>query len=414
MRNSFLDYQRAANDPRLLLARGADAVTYTRRARSNPRVDAFLRSWEVAFAETTFRGVTEDGTREEGLFKPSPGESRDVTEAASRAAVHLLATATERERRSLQHSMNSRVWRGWMNPELYLMRYGVRLEDTSDAVRDATFALMRATLSDAGYHEARRIMKINGYLGDLVDATGVLNEHSYNVNLFGVPGDADWGWQIYGHHLALNCVFIGGQVAIGPVFRGSEPTHLPGEPAGSALFARAEQLALQLLGSLDPDQRALAVLYQHKRDPAMPAGRIAVGDELNIAGAFQDNRVIPREGIILGQLTDAQQELAVSVFEEMIAYEPESARRPRALRFRSELARTSFCWIGGDGPDDPFYFRMQGPTALVELDHHAGVFLGNEEPMRFHTHTVVRAPNGNDYGVALGAAEAGQWRDLTE
>ena len=68
---------------------------------------------------------------------------------------------------------------------------------------------------------------------------------------------------------------------------------------------------------------------------------------------------------------------------------------------RDHIDETYFCWIGGRGDDDPFYYRIQGPVILAELDHHAGLFLTNSEPEKFHTHTLVRTPNGNDYGVAL-------------
>ena len=68
---------------------------------------------------------------------------------------------------------------------------------------------------------------------------------------------------------------------------------------------------------------------------------------------------------------------------------------------RWHLDETYFCWIGGRGDDDPFYYRIQGPVMLAEFDHHAGIFLSNSEPEKFHTHILVRTPNGNDYGAEL-------------
>ena len=44
---------------------------------------------------------------------------------------------------------------------------------------------------------------------------------------------------------------------------------------------------------------------------------------------------------------------------------------------------------------------MQSPVTFIEFDHHAGVFLTNPEPAKFHVHTIVRTPNGNDYGFDL-------------
>jgi hypothetical protein len=65
------------------------------------------------------------------------------------------------------------------------------------------------------------------------------------------------------------------------------------------------------------------------------------------------------------------------------------------------LNDTHFCWIGGFAEDSTFYYRVQSPVVLIEFDHHIGVFLTNAEPAKFHVHTIVRTPNGNDYGLDL-------------
>jgi hypothetical protein len=68
---------------------------------------------------------------------------------------------------------------------------------------------------------------------------------------------------------------------------------------------------------------------------------------------------------------------------------------------RAHLPETHFSWIGGFGDEDAFYYRVHSPVILIEFDHQSGVFLDNDEPERFHVHTVVRTPNGNDYGRDL-------------
>ena len=67
----------------------------------------------------------------------------------------------------------------------------------------------------------------------------------------------------------------------------------------------------------------------------------------------------------------------------------------------THLEDTHFCWIGSSKENEPFYYRIQSPVILIEFDHHAGVYLTNTEPQNFHVHTLVRTPNGNDYGVDL-------------
>ena len=65
------------------------------------------------------------------------------------------------------------------------------------------------------------------------------------------------------------------------------------------------------------------------------------------------------------------------------------------------LGETYFSWIGGTGENSPFYYRIQSPVVMIEFDHHKGVVLNNAEPEKFHVHTIVRTPNGNDYGMDL-------------
>jgi Protein of unknown function (DUF3500) len=64
-------------------------------------------------------------------------------------------------------------------------------------------------------------------------------------------------------------------------------------------------------------------------------------------------------------------------------------------------AQTYFCWAGGTDEKSAFYYRIQSPVVMIEFDHHKGVVLNNETPQRFHIHTIVRTPNGNDYGMDL-------------
>ena len=84
-----------------------------------------------------------------------------------------------------------------------------------------------------------------------------------------------------------------------------------------------------------------------------------------------------------------------------IAPLPPGPYAARMEEIERHLDDTHFCWIGGYEDTSPFYYRIQSPVVLVEFDHHIGVFLTNAEPAKFHVHTIVRTPNGNDYGVDL-------------
>ncbi len=68
---------------------------------------------------------------------------------------------------------------------------------------------------------------------------------------------------------------------------------------------------------------------------------------------------------------------------------------------KRHLADTYFSWMGGVEETSVFYYRRHSPVILIEFDHQRGIALDNDEPSRNHIHTVVRTPNGNDYGKDL-------------
>ncbi|KAK7448979.1 hypothetical protein Landi51_06059 [Colletotrichum acutatum] len=170
---------------------------------------------------------------------------------------------------------------------------------------------------------------------------------------------------------------------------------------GLTLCANEGQLGLQLMQSLPPELQRKAQIYPTMKDPAMPEGRWNPADQRHMAGAFQDNRVIPYEGVVVTDMSEEQQILVMAIVHEFLALWPYEPLRHRLKQILKHLTETHFCWIGGFGEDDPFYYRIQSPVALFEFDHHSGVFLTNKEPAKYHIHTIQRLPNGNDYGRAL-------------
>jgi hypothetical protein len=183
---------------------------------------------------------------------------------------------------------------------------------------------------------------------------------------------------------------------------GAEPNYIDSGPdAGLRLFDSEETGGLTLMRSLTRDQQTRATIYRRMRDPAMPEGRLHPGDERHLGGAFQDNRVIPFEGVPLGEFSSRQKQAAMDIVSAFIAYLPKGALAVKLAHVEAYLDRSWWSWIGGCGEDDPFYYRLQSPVIMVEFDHHSGVWLSNQEPAKCHIHTVVRTPNGNDYGRDL-------------
>ena len=319
------------------------------------------------------------------------------------AARDLLGVLDDEGRKRISHPVDAVEWQTWANPEFMQFDTGLRLDLQPTGVREKALALVRASLSPEGFELAHAMMLINGFLGEVVDLTTVLDEFSYNVALYGEPDPrAPWGWQLYGHHCAVNCLVVEGRMVVSPVFLGAEPDEIDAGPhAGLAdVFADRIDLGTALMAALSPEQRASATVFARMVDPAMPPGRVHPGDERHLAGAFQDNRVIPREGVRVAELPAGAQETALRIAESFVRLLPEGPRAARLREVRAHLDDTWFCWIGGSQPGDVFYYRLQSPVLIAELDHDCGVFLDYDTPQPFHVHTVLRTPHGNDYGRA--------------
>ncbi|KAL2008161.1 hypothetical protein VTN00DRAFT_8143 [Thermoascus crustaceus] len=358
--------------------------------------------WRKLFKEP-FRGVTSDGKIKPGLFQlQDEGLPIEKIVAAAQA---VLSKASPAQRDSLLYHIDSPEWRSWSNPEFLLSDKGLRLDDLEDSsLRDAILAVLAATLSPEGYEKALAAMRINHFLGELVKSPAVMNEFSYNFVVFGTPStERPWGWSFYGHHLCLNVFLVQRQIVISPWFTGAEPNEIDDGPyAGTRILHVEERLGLQLMQSLPPQSQQQAQIYKQMRDPAMQEGRWNRDDQRHLCGAYRDNRVVPYEGVIVSGMDASQQNLVWQIVEQYLLYLPESSRRIKLEQVRSFADETYFSWIGGFETDkEPFYYRIQSPVIIIEFDHHSGVFLTNEEPAKFHIHTLLRTPNGGDYGYAL-------------
>lgn len=264
--------------------------------------------------------------------------------------------------------------------------------------------VLRTTLSPEGYEKAVSAMRINGFLGELVKSQAIMNEFSYNFVLFGEKPSATkpWGYSFYGHHLCLSVFFFKTQIVISPWFTGAEPNLIDDGPyQGTRILEVEERLGLQLMQSLSPELQSKAQIFKQMKDPAMPYGRWNHDDQRHLCGAYRDNRVVPYEGILMENMTEEQHGLLVDILNQYLLFLPHTARNARLKLIKSWLRETYFCWIGGFGDNDPFYYRIQSPVIIIEFDHHSGVFLTNDKPAKFHIHTLLRTPNGGDYGMAL-------------
>ena len=391
--------------PRVAAMHGRNAHEHGAAGYANPIPrDLLFKPWEVLYGEP-MKGITTDGMPLTGLY-----ERRDhgaPTVAMVEATARLIAATTPVEREALMLPLDAREWRRWNNTEMYVWKSGLRLEEVALPLRETILDVMRASLSGAGYEKARDVMRFNHFLGELAMNTKVLGEWSYNFTLFGAPSATEpWGWQLSGHHLALNCLVIGGQMVLSPAFMGAEPNYADEGPEcaslrGKRLFQDEENGGLALIRALSNTQQEQAIIYHATTGGNMPPTRRHRADQLHLGGAFQDNRVVPYEGAPVAGFSKAQRKQLLDLVNAYLEPLPEGPRTARIEEVERHLDDTHFCWIGGTGEDDTFYYRIQSPVVMIEFDHHSGVFLTNELPAKFHIHTIVRTPNGNDYGMDL-------------
>ena len=372
----------------------------SRVEHSPPPIQEIVDERLACLAEP-FRGVTTDGTPRDGLHRldQRAGSTAPIIEAALR----FLDALPPEQRSRATFPMDSDAWRKWINVHMNYFRHGVMLEDLSQPTRDLALALVATTLSASGMTQARNVMRVNELVAEISGRPDEFGEWPYFVSIFGSPGAGEpWGWQLDGHHLNVNCVVLDDRIVLTPTFMGSEPCRFVDGPlAGISMFAAEERGGLDLIRSLDPAQQARAIRYPSIMPGELPPELENLFDGRIEAGACHDNRVLAYQGVPAVDLSDAQRHLLVSLVGTYVGHIADDHASVRLAEVTDHLDETWFSWYGGTGEASPFYYRVHSPVVLIEFDHHPGVVFDNIEPSRNHIHTVVRTPNGGDYGADL-------------
>ncbi|WP_432828001.1 DUF3500 domain-containing protein [Dactylosporangium sp. CA-092794] len=387
---------------------------YGPREAELPVVDGILHAdllpevarWELSAALRHYRdpfvGVTTDGVVAEGLYRLA-GTGASAKPAVD-AARGFLAALEQHQRLVAQLPMDSPDWRLWTNAFPVWTPKGIRLDRVTAVQRDAALALVEASLSPDGFRAVRDAMRLNGALGELVERyRDSLTEFTYYLTVFGDPQPSEpWGWQLMGHHVDVHCVFVGSQLVLAPVFLGAEPTFgIRGPHAGVRVLDLETTRGLALRRALGAGQESAFLLGDSLRSADLPAELGGPFNGRHLAGAGRDNLVLPYEGVRGDDLTLDQQRLLRDLVDVYVGRLPAEHAERKRRQVHDHLDETYFAWRGKAGDTDAFYYRVHSPVLLVEYDNHPGIFLNNEEPERFHVHTIVREPNGNDYGKSL-------------
>jgi hypothetical protein len=350
---------------------------------------------------TPFKGVTTDGNLVPDLFalRPEAAPTRDIVGAV----LALLAQLNPEQTKNVCLPLDSRQRQLWQNSIVRYEDFGLRLDEVPSVLQEAAIAVVRASLSAAGYQKTRNLMKLNAFLGELVGAPRLLGEWCYQLHVFGEPSTTEpWGWQLSGHHLIITCFILGEQMTLTPTFMGAEPSYVDkGKYASTSVFEDEEFLGLQFARNLSAEQTRKAVFADTLVAGELPPGRHQGNDGMSFGGRYKDNAVVPYEGISGADLGAQQRQALLDLTGCYLSALPSGPFAARMDDVERHLLKTHFCWAGGMGEDSPFYYRIQSPVVMIEFDQHKGVVLNNPRPEKFHIHTIVRTPNGNDYGMDL-------------
>lgn len=263
-------------------------------------------------------------------------------------------------------------------------RPGVRLREMNDGERAAAYELLRAALSARGYLKADAIMQLDAVLRDLAKARGredpSRDPEQYTFTVYGSPSvEAAWGWRVEGHHVSLNFSLVpGAAIAVTPAFLGASPAEIKSGPrAGFRALGAEDELGLELLASLDAEQRGRAVLSsQVPADIVAAPGRgpDSLGESL---------------GLPASAMTEAQRAILGRLIDEYVGNLRADLADEQLARIRAGMDGVRFSWIGAAERGKPHYYRVRGPRWVIEYD------TTQNDPN--HVHTVWRDFD-NDFG----------------
>jgi len=298
----------------------------------------------------------------------------------ARAAAAFLAALSPAERRLALAPLEAEARESWH----YVpgVRRGIPLKRLLPAQRQAALALLKAALSDRGYWKATVVMSLETILREL-EGSSIRDPDLYYFAVFGQPGpEKTWGWRVEGHHLSLNFTIVDGQrVATVPAFFGANPAEVKRGPRrGLRALEREETLARALLQSLTDSQRRTAVLP------------VRAPQDL-ITGAQRRVSPFPPEGLSVSDMTPDQQKQLLALVDEYLGNMPAPIASAEWDRIRAaDVGKIRFAWAGGALHREPHYYRIQGPSFLIEYD--------NTQNGGNHIHSVWRGFD-RDFGRDL-------------
>ncbi|MEO6330841.1 MAG: DUF3500 domain-containing protein [Ginsengibacter sp.] len=313
----------------------------------------------------------------------SQSNNTNIHGSMSAVANDFLAVLSAEQKAAAKFSFDEQEKYNWHY--IPKSRKGISLGELDDTQKRAAFNLLRTALSAAGYNKAIAVMKLEAVLKE---AEGRLSDDNYRdsgkyyFSIFGNPAtDSIWGWRLEGHHVSFNFSTKDNKLVSGtPGFIGANPAIvLAGPEKGKQVLKDETELGLTLLHSLNTKQMETAIISDK-----------APGDI--ITAASRKAMISDPKGILYSELTGVQQKDFLQLLSIYIhRYTTLFAMDMMHEIEEAGLNNLRFAWAGSmqSGPGNPTYYRIQGPTIIIEYD--------NTQNNANHVHTVVRDLK-NDFG----------------
>lgn len=319
-------------------------------------------------------------------------DTGDVAYETSEAARDLRESLSDDQRHEASYDFD--------DPERFDLRLapflleGLEMAHMSDASKAHLGEMLEASLGPVGHRKADEIRNLEAeviraepwYIAPFTGLLGIRGTEGYFLSIYGEPSEeGTWGYRFDGHHLSVNVTAVGGSVSATPLFLGAQPRVIPeggvGGPVGLRVLAEEEDRARALYESLDPAQKKKATL------------ELELGRGLFVGSGERVAPHIPTVGIPALDLRPDQRAL----LEDLLDAYFQNVAEPVADRERERLHAMGldwiyFAWAGSTTPGAEIYYRVHGPTVLIEFD--------NTVDDAEHIHTLWRDPSG-DFGRDL-------------
>ena len=336
----------------------------------------------LVLAVTASASFALTAARAQTPMSPSDAQNRAATMASAASTFLAALTPAQRDGAAFELASPERMKWHFLPPEMF-PRKGVTLRELDAGQRFAARELLKTGLSVRGYLTADAIMELEQVVRALPQNRFRRDELEYYVSVFGTPGSGgSWGWRFEGHHLSLNFTIVDGHVTVStPTFTGTNPAELrEGPKAGQRPLGHHEDHARDLVRSLTETQRAKAMIS----DTALP--------DIVTMNAWPVAPLSPA-GLAAAEMSAGQRTILETLIDSYTTLMAADISTTRWKRIRGAgFDKITFGWAGSTEYGKPHYFRVQGPTFLIEYD--------NTQNDANHVHTVWREFDG-DFGADL-------------